>query len=602
MTELVVASRVKLKPHVYFGLVEDGIVFDAGETSFIIKDRSVYPIVHKLISLIDEGNSVESVLERAPTKIADILRRLLQTLADHEMLLHVDPDAPSAEALAGHDARNELRKFLEDRLSGVALDEALRKWCMARVSLVGGGHSLKTAIRAMAANGIGTIEVFSDAESRSDCEMLRNDLSAEHATRIEISLWESSAEIATPDLMVYAADRVDMSALTRVETLMRESAVSGAIAGVLSGVACVLPPALSGRPGVEDLLCWLDPHDPDSPSHGRLSLSLLGGVAAQLATFRYFDVEPRATRGQVALVSPGLEVEYRMLVPSAHSAQTATPFVHVSKYEMPQDRSLLPFERLKLSLEPWFDPVLGPFAIVADDAIEQVPILQYPLRVKSAMTGGPVQWVVGWGLEHADAVLRGLSAAIECFAATFQVHGMPIAADFDEHRWKRRAWAYAAAASDRFAGTHRWAWMTLDDLRAPELRLLARLLRFHAPDGVRIQLQWMPEGGAVVARTFVDDICIARGISADVEQALQESLGAACSRFQLRNFGRSIFESGPDLPLPAHDNQAADWRDAFVPSEAGPPSDIRYRLLTQFGFPPSIHCGYALLDQGAAPP
>ncbi len=601
MTRTIVGNHVKLKNHVYFGIVPDGILFDAGDASFVLKDKSAYPLVEKLIALIDAGNPVESILERAPAKLADFFQRILSSLAEHGMLRMVDADAPSAEQLVAHTASNELRKFLEDRLDGRSVGAALRSWRDAHVIVVGGGHALLSAVRALSDSGCGKLTAALDGGSSDGLEELRDEIESSQSLRFSIrATFEDDLSIDAAGVLVYASDNAVMASVASIEDAMRANGIAGAIGAVFDGRACVMPASLPGRPGVADLLHWLPPQEDGAASLGPIAMALLGCVAAHAAICRFFGVEAAATGGQVAVVSSDLEVEYRMLVASAASEGAPVPFVHPSKYQMPEDRLLLPFEQVKFALEPWFDPLLGPFSVVADDQIEQVPLLQYPVRVRSASEAGKGEIVVGWGLEHAAAVVHGLSQAVESLAQTFRQDGMAIVCEFDEASWKRRAIAYAVAMSDEMVRRHHWAWVDPAQLPPGPARVLHALLRFHAPDGVRIQIQWADAGDACIVRVLREGSTLCSVVAADPLSALESGLGKACSMFQLQQMHATRF--GADLALPAPDDaaQADDWHDALIAAQAVGARHAVFHLSAMPGFPPSVYCGHATLKASAS--
>lgn len=562
MNSVVVARRTALKPHVYVGRVDDGVLFDAGDASFVLKDVATWPLVERLVALMDANEPVERILERAPAKLAEFFRKVLTSLAEHDMLLEVDEEA--AATLPA----DPLRSFLEDRLAGRGVDAALRRWHQASVVVIGQGHAQASAAQALADAGCTKLTLMADGTPDFD----------------------------GIDLLVYASDVADVQAVAHVEAWLRERGLPGSIGSVCKGHACVLPAAQTGRPGFADLMHWLPPRDANAVPPGAGALALLGDVVAQTAISRFFDVEPATSRGQVAVVSPGLEVAYRMLVPSAHSGQAAIPFTHASKYEQPEKRALLPFEVAKIALEPWFDPLLGPFGVVADDRIEQMPLLQYPLRVRPARDGAAAALVVGWGLEHADGVLRGLTGAVEALAQSFLPRSTGIVAGFDEDGWKRRAIAHAVAGSDDMARRHRWAWAGLEQLPSEAARVLLRLVQFHATQPLRAQLLWSPDGDAFAARVFHGDAIIGRAIAPDPVTALEEGLGAACSCFQTAALSALPFAALRDLPQPNPDYYVDDWRDSLAAAATRRARNVEFHLVATPGFPPSVYCGYATLN------
>lgn len=596
MTSTLAAHRVKLKNHVYFGIVADGILFDAGDSSFIIKDKATYPVVEKLVALIDSGHSPEDIMERAPQKVAELFRKVLGLLDEHGMLLTVEADAPSAEDLAVHTPANELRKFLEDRLDGRAVGAALLRWSTAHVVVAGSGLSLLTAVKAFSQLGCGKVTVVADGGALDGLDGLQREIAASPAghTRVETAV-EQDVTLGQADLLAYVSDAMVAAWADRLEMLMRAGAIPGVIGAVIAGQACVLPISQRDRPGLADLLHWLKPRDDDAATLGPVAKALLGSVAAHAALTRFFGVEAAGVRGQVAMVEADLEVGYCMLVASAADGGAPAPFIHPTKYEIPKDRPMLPFEHIRYALEPWFDPTLGPFSVVASDDIEQVPLMQFPIRVRSAIARGGDTLVVGWGLEHAAAVVRGLSMAVEALASGFRQDGVAIICDFDEARWKQRALACAVAVSEDMRLHHRWAWVDLAHLPPGPARMLHDLLRFHAPEGLRAQLQWDAHGGAYIVHLLQDETALCTVVEADPLSALEEALGKACSVFQLRHLPDARFDPGLRLPAREPAFQVDDWQEALRVVAASQTRHAEFHLLATPGLPPAVYCGHATI-------
>ncbi|RDZ28627.1 hypothetical protein [Lysobacter silvisoli] len=600
MNQTVAGSRVKLKNHVYFGLVPDGILFDAGDSSFVLKDASAYPLVEKLIALIDAGNPVESILERAPAKLAEFFRRLLASLSEHGMLLAVEAEEPSADRLVAHTASNELRKFLEDRLQGQGVEAALRRWRDAQVVVIGGGPALLSAVRALADSGCGHLSVQFDGAATPGWDELRDEIESAQGPRLALrAAIDDGSPIESAGMLLYIGDGAITARAAQVERTMRERGIAGAIGAIVDGRAWVAPASQAGRPGIADLLHWLPPPDPNSATLGSVAKALLGCVVAQAAICRYFGIEAAASGGQAAIVSADLEVEYRMLVASARGEGAPVPFVHPSKYQMPEGRALLPFERVKFALEPWLDPLLGPFSVVADDRIEQVPLMQYPVRVRSASEAGRERIVVGWGLEHAAAVVHGLSQAVAALAHSFQPDLPAPVCAFEEDAWKRLALAQAVAVSEEMARTQQWAWVDLAQLPPGPARVLHALLRFHAPDGIGLRLQWNSAGDAFIARVSHEHTALCSAVADSPLGAVELALGKACSLFQLQGLHGDRFDPPLALPEPAAATQVPDWRTALIAAQAAAPRQADFHLFAAPGLPPGVYCGHASLTAAA---
>jgi hypothetical protein len=599
MTQAAVQAgqRFKLKSYVYFGETDDGVWFEAGDKSFLLKDRKLYPLVERFVSMIDSGIPVAHIIQKAPAPLQAFFPKLLDSLLDHGMVLPVDDDYPHGQPLTEHSGADELYKVLEDRLQGAALSQALSRWQSASVTLVGNGYALKAAACALAAGGCKSVQVHWDDNpallvGAAEVEQALADFAhprcavAFHTGAIAPGVLEQA------DLLVYASDDGEAAIADKIDTLLRGSGRPGAIGANFGGRACVLPPVEEGHVGLAELLHWLPEADPADASHSPTSLSIMGCVAAQAALYQFFGFDQDKRRGMVSVVSPDLQVMPHSLVPAGGVSTNLKAFSHPPQYEMPQARSLETFEHLKLALAPWFDTLLGAFAVGSDEGIQQMPLLQYPVEIRRPGNREGDGLVVGWGLDLGQAGIRALCEAVSVLASPLAPVDTVVTASADAEAWRRQAIAEALVASQAFGAGHSQAWIALEQFDAAPVQVLRRLLRYHTASEAKALLHWSGQGNAFLVEVWLDGVPTASAVAPEVGDALVEALGRACSNFQLREvMGRDYWTLRRHL-IPAG-RQVADWRAAL----ALPPAsiDASFTSLDALGLPPSIHCGYATL-------
>ena len=593
MSDLAVlpTGRFKLKSYVFFGRVDDGTWFEAGAKSFVLKNPRFYPVAEKFVALLDAGHAVDVILARAPDAVRPLFATLLTSLLANDMLQPLDAGhawpRPHAPRVA-----DELLTMLEDRLGGAALTAAVTAWAGARLALIGGGHSFKAAAGALAAAGCREITLVIDDGAGLASDEIVDHVAAQADGRTALRLAVAPPPLADRDLVLHVSDIGDAS-FARTLALTLAPGASGVVAGVFGGHA-VVAPATRGRPEVGDLLHWLPAADADAASHSPTSLAILGCVAAQagLDAFFGFDAERRA--GRVTVVAPDLAVADHPIVPAPTGAVPITPIVYAPRHQMPDERALETFEIVKLALDPWFDPLFGPFRVDDDAAIRQMPLLQYPIHVRRPGDAAGDAIVIGWGLDLGEAGLRAVDAAVAALAAPLVPDGAQFALGLDADQWQRRAGTAAVVASAAFTAGQRAAWLPLDAFDGP-VRVLRRLLRYHSPAPLRARVYWADAGQALAVAVWLGDAAVATAAGDDLAATLAEALGRACSDFQLAAaVGPGFWRAqGPRLVDGPADG---DWRDALA---VRPPVALEFHAVTGLGLPPALACGFAVLRDGS---
>ena len=159
-TELVRGRVIKLKSYVYFGETDEGVWFDAAGRSFILKGKGLYRTVERLILLMDSGKTFDIIVENLPDTIRALFIKLICLLREHDMLLVEDPDEAAKTLDRWHTVSDEFRRFLADHLDHDSLRDALSRWQLAHVVVVGNGYALKAAARALSASRRETMSLF----------------------------------------------------------------------------------------------------------------------------------------------------------------------------------------------------------------------------------------------------------------------------------------------------------------------------------------------------------------------------------------------------------------------------------------------------------
>lgn len=578
-------GRYKLKSYVFFGRVDDGTWFEAGAKSFVLKNPRLYPIAEKLVSLLDAGHPVEAIMTQAPEPVRPVFAALLASLLDNDMLQPL-ARGHASPPLGRRGAGDELLAMLEDRIGGNALEAAVTRWSTARVALVGAGYALKAAAGAIATAGCRELTLcFNPGTGVTPSEI--TEFAADRcAAGTQLRQAADPAAVVDHDLVIVASDLGDVALAEMLAATGR-----AVVAGVFAGHACVVP--TTGSADLADFLYWHPAAEPAAASHGPTSLGILGCVAAQAGLDAFFGFEAERWRGRITVVGSDLEVRSHPLVPRPVAGRPVDNFVHALRHQLPDERALETFEIVKLALDPWFDPLFGPFRVSDDSDLRQMPLMQYPIDVRRP--GHADVRVVGWGLDLGEAGLRAIDAAVAHLAAPLVPAGAVTAVGLAPGDWERRAGAAASVAGSTFAAGRRAAWLPLDAVDDGRVRILRRLLRYHTTALARARLHWSTAAGGIALDLCLGDIVAVTVVGDDLVELLVEALGRACSDFQL---GGSFWQAqAAAVDAVQTGSCSEDWREAFIGDAR--PTEVDYYALTGLGLPPVIACGYAVARGGA---
>jgi hypothetical protein len=595
-------SVLKLKSYVYFGEVDEGVWFDAAGQSFILKGKGLYRAVERLILLMDSGNTFDTLVTNLPDTMKALFLKLVDLLREHGMLLVEEPDEAAELMDRWHTVPDEFRRFLADHLEHDRLRDALKLWRQVDVAVVGNGYALKAAAKALAASHDGTMSLFLTGASTVGVEELREAVRASQNAGLTVKFAEGALDVdalGRAALIAYAADTFEPAVARACANVASAGDVTVVIGSVFGGHACVLPAIGEGCEGGEHIDFWLNPDVPAEADHSPASLSVMGCVVAQRALDHYFGINIEAQRGKVAVITPFLEVNQNFLVPmlkaeGENTGTPAVPFVHQSRFQLPEARKLERYEQLKMALDPWFDPLFGCLALEYSDGVREIPLFQQLVSVRLPYEQQK-RTVIGWGLDVGQAGIRVLTSTVAILAQSVTETECTVVVDDDKEAAQRGAYVHAVLASADFQREHATIEIPLDDITEPTAKMLLRLLRYLVPSEVRAQLQFWAEAGvgAVTISLGQEPICTAA--DRDLFAALSEALGRACSHCQLSSSAHAAYwrKSIPAVARSISGRGRLDWRDAIAIAQQGHVLPARLHRLDNLGLPTSIHCYYA---------
>ena len=520
-----------LKSYVVFIPVDEGVYFEAGQRNFLFKGRGLFPLVTRIVSLLDGTRTVADLETIVPEKVHNLLELLLGELEQsrmiHMVVDSIEPPLPGAvEALYAGTIG-----FLKDQTPHWAT--VFRRWRETRIVAAGAGLSYRVLVRNLMRSGARNLVLALDQPDDPSADRAAIDASVAEAKSRDSEIradWADPAQVdaaGADTRLLYVSDSVplgDDSLFRRLTASDRPNILAG---GVYRGAALVGPQ--SGE-GLSLLPTW-DRIAPQlaGPPYPRAALAILGSVVAfeALKSFGLDEfAEPERRdwlRRHCHHVRPDTAIEIHKLLPQP-SAPAADPEPADAAGPRPDD-------------EPLFDPVAGCLQW-QDFAGAEFPLPHRAIRILPDSNGGPDSSpVTQWALTPQEIDERVTARALETLAelaspapAAAGSAFSPVLADRDEGVWRREARANAVARHPEFLSKARPVRIDAESVADQDARMLIRLVRLYTGD---LPLLWLLGGGAVsVACVRVKD-GLFRAAAASPGKAIVEALGDALSTLQM---------------------------------------------------------------------
>ncbi len=501
-------GKVRLKPAVVWRDVGDGVLVEHGRRSFMMKGGKLFPVVSRLLSLVDEAPSLTALAESLPEQVRPVFGTLAKELSERAMLTSGEAMPPEFEELD-----KGIIDLAMDRCA--AWPDALRSW-VARSVLVVGADELRTGV-VRQVQSLGAHNVQDGLVDRQ--------------------------ELDGASLVVGIADTA-----ANAEQLQRFSYFDDAILVVYRyGMAAVVAGSVSEFSHARDLWQRL-PSDEFEPSRSATSSlhALIAYEAFQhhLASFQS-DAERAANGGNFRITRRDGSVEH-------HSRdimlKSSKPFGLASD---PPAGELAE----KAILAPVFDRDAGLMSW-RDEQGDNYPLLHRRIALTEFATeDGPEDQVTGWGLTPEEADRRTIQHALIRLAELSQspagaaVSPLVAAADRDEAETLARAHAVA---------TQRGLWdRSVANIVEPspsddrDLGTLIRLARLSTSGEMPVfRSTVIPDGIGFVAFVQLGDR-EAQALALDEVSAFYLALGELLSARQLG----SQTSTPPDLAQAPDSNQ-----------------------------------------------
>lgn len=519
-----------IKSYVVFVPVNDGVYFEAGQENFLLKGRGIFPLVARMVSLLDGTRTIAAIESGIPEKARPLFGLLLAEL-ERKRMVHLVPeavDAPLSEEVEGLYA--DSIGYLKDQTPDWSA--AFRRWRETAVFAGGAGLSHRVMVRNLLRSGVRHLLVALDSsEDPSADRSVINATVAEAVGRDPeiVVQWLDSAEAAADAAegarILYVNDEVPLagdSLFSRLIALDRPGTLAG---GIFRGSA-IVGPELDEEIGLLSTWERIATREPNLP-YPRGTRAILGSIMAFEALksliFEGSD-EPKERawlRRHCYLVRPDTTIEVHALAPAA-AQHGASPALDAPA---PDD-------------DPLFDPVTGSLRW-AEFPGQEFPLPHRAIEIR-APDGAPIIEVVEqWALTAQDLDERTTARALQALAeAEFPGSGpnpgcawSPVVAARDEGLWRAEAIAQAVARHDSFLTEAVPVRIDPESVEDEDSAMLLRLVRLYCGAVPRLWLSGGNGWGASVACVAMDGE-LYRAAAATPGKAIVEALGDGLSAFQ----------------------------------------------------------------------
>lgn len=596
---------MRLKNYVFFREAETGVWFDAGRRSFALNGKGIYPLVERLLNALEtSGRSPDALVAELPEKLRSFAQRLFGELARHDMLQRGTVAVTDADR-GLHTPYVEFLKYLEDNLDDSSLEAALARWRTATIAIVGDGYAAKAAAGVLADSGCGRLLLRCTSSDEVGLDEFELSLGHRGGSVIDLSAGEfDPVSIATvaDGLIIAAGELLHVDDAITLARVAREAGLTVCVGLPINGQLAVLGMAADDMPGIADLADWLlPPAEPVTPSP--VNLAIAGSIAAQEMIARFFGINSIGD-ATARIVSPYSEVGVCPVPPSPrrHAADAVLRSPDASaRIEMPDERDLSPYERLRLSLAPWTDPALRVLGIDLPEALPQLPLYHEAFAVRQpGAARDSVEVAVGWGLSPEEAGLRAVMNAIALLAALEFGVDHALVAGLGEEEWRSASFARAFVRHGRFRNQAVWGTFSAEEIDDPAARVMLQILRFQVPAPLMFRAGFVPGVEAVVVSCQAGDECLSRVCRPALPDAIRECIGLAISKQQLRTVERivrpdeiALAEASGVISLVGLDAiaRASNAAVDVVPA--------RFVQSSRLGLPQGVACGYAIVEETA---
>ncbi len=520
--------RLMLKPSVLYTRVDEGVYVQSGTRSFVVKGRKLYPLIARLLNLMDGQRSLDELRTVIPEQYRQVFERLLSSLEKHRMLTSGPHDA----IRDNHPYADTLRYLQE---TSRQWERCFNDWSCLPITVTGSPALIPLLLKSLLRSGAGHLNVLASSVDKANRDTI-NTLAAEHApnhTNFRFNWFgeaDNDSHCGGSDAMLIHLTNQPVTP-DHAQVLRQLAARHGpcVCGGLSNGMAIVGPEAVAEvQPWLELLQLAPDSGQP-FPAAAQAVLSALLAFEALQARLAPWSDDPGTLewrQGHCYIVRHDGSVETHDSSVSRISQRTLAADQPSSVVKPPPSNP---------AWRAAFDPVSGYLAWAAPDDPEY-PLAHRTIALTGALAGANGTTICHWGLDPAAAEKRTVMQAMAAFESLRVGHSAtpgqsPLLAGSSKAELSAVALAYALAAQPDYIADNPPRSIRIESIEDADVQMLIRLARLYTDSLPELWVAGSIAAGSCIAWATVAK-WTATAAAASFNSALLEALGDALSALQ----------------------------------------------------------------------
>lgn len=536
----------RLKNYIYFEKRDEGILFSSGNKTFLIKSTSIYPLILKVISLMDQGFSLSGILNNSPAGAKSVIGNFVEQLISNDMLfddrllrkiqekysrkmvLHEDFFKYILENINYNDYQNVSSKF--------------DNWFGLTISIIGDDCILKSVVKNVIATGIDSLKIgfcSNNADSYEELEGILRNSDIKYSIQ---KISDVSHLNRGTDLTILCFDDVETTPIaSEILNLYRDDRkLQYMVASLVSGKAIISPIQGIDHASYSDLYhrLYRVADNTNRNDYSSLSLDVLGCIAVLNLITQFFG--GMNNHANATFLEPDMSVSHHFIPPSSQDSSIQLHAdIFKANYQAPENRDMNEFEFISLRMSPLFDKKIGIFDRKSIEHINQVPLaidaidIYLPNDKKNKNTT-----VYAWGNNPEQAGVNCLQQAILYYlqAINSELHTHTVIG-FDSEDWFVRARATALCFAQLPDIKIKTVSFPLKVIEKTDACLLVYQVSSQLSGDISVLLSWIQGFNAFACSIFLDGNCISNAIGPYLLDSILNALG---NIYMNRHLGKDL--------------------------------------------------------------
>ncbi|PEU19226.1 MULTISPECIES: TOMM precursor leader peptide-binding protein [unclassified Bacillus (in: firmicutes)] len=194
--------RPKLKGDVFYMLDEDGVLFQSLNSTFKIHGKGVYPLISKVIPVLDGNIELDSLLQVIPPHLSGKLKEIIQVLEKEGFIRDTTFEQVHTLTQKEQELYAPTIKYIEYYLESA--NARFEKFRRGKYCIVSSGKPLISMIHAACEAGVEEVLYFDTKEELTDMERLKEIVSFHQKRDSAIQIKEvDNVEESQLDLILF---------------------------------------------------------------------------------------------------------------------------------------------------------------------------------------------------------------------------------------------------------------------------------------------------------------------------------------------------------------------------------------------------------------